>query len=398
MKVTVVMEAALESGRGPLFRRLGSLPELARRCRLSAVCLAEPDPDVGACLQASQVPYSVHPVRLDGWRITNLDTLVPRIVADVAVWGSDLVVLDWELWDLMRELSAALPRIGARFATVVHAVPFLNTPVHPSSDFMSDVARRLRHESDPAVSAYIRAHAAETLAVLRRLDVLVPNRCVADYLDCYFPGLPVHLMEPSYALDLATIYTVAADGPPLDFAFMARLVPEKGTNELLEVFAKISAQEGFEDARLLVLGSFENETERHRFATSAAALGVLERLELAGWRLGADKYGSLKRAAVFLYPAPASDTFSICMLEALACGLPVVCWDVPFSRAIYATDAVVRCKPGAADAFARAAVQLAAAAGDGDVRAAARDFAGRYGSWAAVARAEAEVYQELLRT
>jgi glycosyltransferase involved in cell wall biosynthesis len=397
MKATVVMEAALEAGRGPLFRRLGSLPELAGHCKLSAVCLAEPDGEVRDRLHMGHVPYRVRPAHLDGWRIANLETLVPHIVADAAAWGSDLVVLDWELWDLMRELSAALPPAGIRFATIVHALPFLNTPIHASGDFMGDVGRRLQQETDPAVSAYIRAHAAETIDVLRRLDVLVPNSCVADYLDTYFPGLRVHLMEPSYALDLEMIDATDATGPPVDFAFMARLVPEKGTHELLAAFARISVQEGFEDARLLVVGSFEDDAERARFTAAAAALGVLDRLELAGWRLGADKYGALKRAPVFLYPAQASDTFSICMLEALACGLPVVCWDVPFSRVIYPTDAVVRCTPGDTDAFARAAVQLATGPRGGDARAAARAFAGRYGSWAAVAQAEAEVYQELLR-
>ncbi len=398
MKVMIIAEGNLETGRGPLFRRLGSLPGLARRCELSCVCLAEPDGSVRHRLREYGVPYSVRPATLNGWDVVNLDALVRQILTDVRRQGPDLVVLDWEIWDLMRELSAALPRFGTRFATIVHAVPFLNTPAHPSGDFMDDVSRRLRQEADPGIRAYIRRHAAEAPSVLDRLGVLVPNACARDYLNSYFPGLPICLMEPGYALDLAEVDAAEPDGPPVDFAFMARLVREKGTEQLLEIFAEISTYAGFEGARMLIVSSFAEEMERHRFTNIAAKLDVLERLELTGWCPGTAKYQSLKRAAVFLYPALESDTFAICILEALACGLPTVCWNVPFSRATYRTDAVTRCSPRDRSAFAQAAVELASQkSARRSASAAARQFVRQYGSWDAVAHAEAKGYEELLR-
>lgn len=387
------MEGSLEVGRGPLFRRLGALPHLAALCLLSAVCLAAPDPQVRRALEQAGVPYTVHHAHLDGWRVIDLDAVVAGILADATAWGADLVVLDWELWDLMRELSGSVPALGARFAAVVHAVPFLNTPAYPGVDFEADVGRRLEREPDPAIKAYIADNARDTRPVLRRMDLLVPNQCVIDYLAHYMPGVSPRLMEPGYAIDLAEIDATVANGPPLTFAFMARLVAEKGLYDVLRIFARICEHPGFGSARLLLMGSFEDGAERTRFLSAAARLGVAHRIEPVGWQVGAAKYRLLRRARVFLYPAAESDTFSICMLEALACGLPVVCADVPFSRSVYRTDAVVRCAPDDVDAFALEAMRLAAT---DDWAHRARAFAQSYGSWNAVAEAEASAYRAVL--
>lgn len=396
MRALIVMEGTLEHGRGPLFRRLGSMADLARRCHLAITCLAEPDATVRTCLEAGGVPYTVRPAHIEGWAVTNLDGLVAAIVADAREWEAELVVLDWEVWDLMRELSQALPPAGIRFATVVHAVPFLNAPAHPSGDFARDVDVRLSTEPDDAVASYIVEHAHEANEVLRRIDVLAPNRCVLDYLAGYFPGVLTRLVEPGYAVEIDEIDMAEAAGEPVTFAFMAKLVREKGTHEVLAILADVCADPGFASSRLVVIGSFEGVDERHEFLSVARRLGVEDRLELTGWLNGREKYGQLKRASVFIYPPAESDTFSICLMEALACGLPAVCADVPFIRSTYATAAVERCRPGDIADFAQTAVRLARHGTAGTPFHGTRDFAAPYGSWRTVALAEADTYGQVL--
>jgi glycosyltransferase involved in cell wall biosynthesis len=142
------------------------------------------------------------------------------------------------------------------------------------------------------------------------------RRMIANAVDIdrFAPVSPESRRERRAALNLP-------DGPLVVFA--GRLAPEKRINVLINCWPAI--RQSFPDAHVLVLGTGPEE------ATLKAQSG-------AGVIFGGavdDVVPYLQAADVWTLPS-AAEGFSVAMLEALACGLPIVLTDVGGAR-----DAVV---------------------------------------------------------
>jgi glycosyltransferase involved in cell wall biosynthesis len=80
-------------------------------------------------------------------------------------------------------------------------------------------------------------------------------------------------------------------------------------------------------------------TDRERLEAKAAALGVADDVVFAGWVNEADKVDFYRMADLFVMPSR-GEGFGIVLLEALACGLPVVGSAVDGSREALANGAL----------------------------------------------------------
>jgi glycosyltransferase involved in cell wall biosynthesis len=392
MRVLLVSPADLSRGRGAENVLGGALAGLARRVEVKVVTLGECDAEFARI--AAAVGVSRHPVeyRTYGWFVRNADEIARAVAATAVSWRADLVVLYWEIWDLLRALSAPLRAVGVRFAVVLHAIPFAYAPARVSG-FYRDAVARLVRDRDPVCLGYgvRRLHGIER--ALRRVRVIAANPTVSYYLRHYFPGLPFAEVSLGAA--------VALPAPPAtppgraerthDCVFMAALEPGKGIFALPAILGRVVAQRP--EARLLVLGAFERPADERRFHAQLRRAGLVDRVDLAGWLRGADKYTRLARCGVFVYPSYAADTFAVALLEALACGVPAVTYDVPFARASYPTAAVRRVPLGDTTALADAVVgMLADPARHDRLAEAARSHAASHASWDAVAEAQLRTF------
>ena len=102
---------------------------------------------------------------------------------------------------------------------------------------------------------------------------------------------------------------------------MGRLCPQKGFDVLLRAFA-IAARVNA-DARLLILGK---GADGPRLVAEAAALGMGDRVDFPGWL--PNPLAILSRAAAFVLSSR-YEGFPNGVLEAMACGAPVVATDCP---------------------------------------------------------------------
>jgi len=112
---------------------------------------------------------------------------------------------------------------------------------------------------------------------------------------------------------------LAAGEPPVLLA-SGRLAPQKDFLTLLDAFARVRNQR---PARLIVLGE---GPERERLLGVAARLGVAQHAAFPGFV--PDPYPYLRRAALFVLSS-IHEGFPNVLLEALACGVPVVSTDCP---------------------------------------------------------------------
>ena len=102
--------------------------------------------------------------------------------------------------------------------------------------------------------------------------------------------------------------------------FLGRIHPIKGLDILVKAFGKIAKIRG--DVRLVVAGpdsaGYQNQVER-----LLKTEGVLDKTVFTGMLTGQRKLAALSRADIFVLPSY-SEGFSMSILEAMACGLPVV--------------------------------------------------------------------------
>lgn len=114
----------------------------------------------------------------------------------------------------------------------------------------------------------------------------------------------------------------ATFGLPQDAFVMVtigRLVARKATTQLVDVLAASAIP----NAHLLVIGDGPDAAAvRQR----AADLGVAQRVHLPGQVSDADKYAALAIADAFVSTSQ-HEGFGLVFLEAMACGLPIVCYD-----------------------------------------------------------------------
>lgn len=127
--------------------------------------------------------------------------------------------------------------------------------------------------------------------------------------------------------------------------FLGRLHPKKGLDILAEAFGALTRLR--DDIHLVVAGPDDGA----RATTEAALirLGVRDRATFTGMLRGNDKLDAFHAAEVFVLPSR-SENFGIAVVEAMACGVPVVVSDqVNIWREVVSAGAgaVASCEPAA---------------------------------------------------
>ena len=122
---------------------------------------------------------------------------------------------------------------------------------------------------------------------------------------------------PDARESLRNFLAVPADRPVL--VFMSRVHPKKGIELLLEAAAAL--REPFE---LVIVGT--GDADYVASLKRQVAKSLVEHVHWLGFKEGDDKWRVLQGADLFVLPSH-SENFGIAVLEAIACGLPVVISD-----------------------------------------------------------------------
>jgi glycosyltransferase involved in cell wall biosynthesis len=102
--------------------------------------------------------------------------------------------------------------------------------------------------------------------------------------------------------------------------FLARLHHKKGCDLLLQAFSTVLAKDL--DWRLVMAGP-DQEGWQSELCSLAEQAGIAERITWTGMIGGPLKWGALRAAEIFVLPSH-SENFGISVVEALACGVPVL--------------------------------------------------------------------------
>ena len=128
-------------------------------------------------------------------------------------------------------------------------------------------------------------------------------------------------------VNLDYIEQIEYEGEKLyDGVFVGRISKEKGVFHLLKVWKKVSSVKP--KAKLLIIGS---GVEESKLKQEVLRLNLAENVTLTGKVSDELLYKMLKASRIFIFPS-FLEGWGLAVAEALACGLPVVCYDIPAIR------------------------------------------------------------------
>ena len=105
--------------------------------------------------------------------------------------------------------------------------------------------------------------------------------------------------------------------------FLSRLHKKKGCDLLIRAFANVAAEDS---ALHLIMAGDDEEGWKSELQRLASTAGISDRITWTGHLEGDMKWGALRAAEVFALPSH-SENYGIALVEALACGLPVLISD-----------------------------------------------------------------------
>ncbi|HIE14398.1 TPA: glycosyltransferase family 1 protein [Candidatus Bathyarchaeota archaeon] len=194
-------------------------------------------------------------------------------------------------------------------------------------------------------------------------------------------GINLEYIDSFVALSEEKIY---------DAVFVGRISREKGVYNLLNVWLKIA---GFRSAsRLIMIGS---GPEINDVKKSMSKLGLNKNVILRGPCPDSQMYAIMKASKLFVLPS-IFEGWGLAVAEALACGLPVVCYDIPSLREVFGRCKSVFFVPvNDLEALRSTILSLLKRTDFNDLAEEARSYVERF-SWEAVAEKDLEIIKNIL--
>jgi glycosyltransferase involved in cell wall biosynthesis len=202
-------------------------------------------------------------------------------------------------------------------------------------------------------------------SIIKMIDIEITKKCVlhADLIITPSQTSKIELMNigvPEKKILIAhpgidDEFFKEEDKNPLkvfDAISVCRIAPEKGIYDLIEIWRRIVVNKklklGVIGTPTKILDKWLLEVRKNNLAEFIEYLGVMERRSMI--RI-------LKNAKVFAF-ASRKEGFGIAVAEAMACGLPVVCYDIPPLNEIFTSEGIFFVKPFDYDDFAKKVVML----------------------------------------
>lgn len=197
-----------------------------------------------------------------------------------------------------------------------------------------------------------------------------------------FPQKKISVLGAGVNLEAPERFPAGPNTPRFDAIYLGRLHRTKGVFDLPAIWAAVRRVRP--GARLGIIGdgsALDLNKLRHAFEGT----GVSGAVELLGFLPDPERWRALNAAKIFLFTDHEAG-FGLALLEAFACGLPVVAYDLPYLPEVFA-GGMRRVPLGEPEAFGRAVAGLLADDRERTVlgRAAKREAARH--SWQAVVAA-----------
>jgi alpha-1,3-rhamnosyl/mannosyltransferase len=200
-----------------------------------------------------------------------------------------------------------LPSRRAAQVITIHDLDFLHHPERTSAEMHRDFLRHIREHAGRADHIVVSSHYAAG-EVARALEVDAGRISVCS------PG------APAWAPDVVKART--RNGPGSTILFLGTVEPRKNIGALLEAYGAVVATHG-DAPRLVIAGGLPDAAARQ---LSQLEAGIKERVDVLGYVPASQKPRLYAEARMLVLPS-FEEGFGLPVLEAMACGVPVVVSD-----------------------------------------------------------------------
>lgn len=194
------------------------------------------------------------------------------------------------------------------------------------------------------ISFFLVRHFADTVIVDNSSlkNELVRRNFKPDNIYINYPGIDIDYYRSSGN---------AAENS--EAVFLGRFHSSKGLFDLVEIWRLV--HEKIPQAKLTVIGG-GNKFLRGKLEKKIGEAGLADRIILVGHLQRQKMVEMMKAAELFVFPSH-EEGFGIAILEAMACGLPVVAWDLPVYKEIFQRH-IMQIKENDLQAFSNAIIEL----------------------------------------
>jgi glycosyltransferase involved in cell wall biosynthesis len=254
----------------------------------------------------------------------------------------------------------------------------VDTVLYATSDFLPDVfpiyllklknkrgkwVQLIHHIQKSSTAREGKRFSVNLLGFLsQRLSFALLKKC-SDMIIVVNPVIKKQLLNEGFngkkvfvnynGVDLKKIRDIKSSNVVYDCVFLGRLNVSKGLFDLVKVWSYVVAKNI--NAKLAIIGKGGSQIEK-QLRNYISDMQLKKNIDLCGFLDDVGTFGTLKSAKVFLFPSY-EEGFGIAILEAMACGLPVVAYDLPVYRKIFG-DKLITVPLGRTDLLSESVVFL----------------------------------------
>lgn len=232
------------------------------------------------------------------------------------------------------------------------------------------------------------------LKIAEKSLILTVSHSLREEIRFLNPKIKFHVIAPGNGVDLEKFSYEPRPTPIYDAIFFSRLIPEKGLFDLPEIWKLVTKR--FPKAVLAVAGTIEDSKLVKDFQKVISYYGLTKNVLFLGPQDRNTIADLVRCAKLTIYPS-SMDAFPLVVLESLACGTPVVSYDIlAVSHNFRKCKAVLMCSVKDIESMAKNILLLLE---NEDLRAKLSSEAKEYASnfdWKKVVRAEREAYFKVI--
>lgn len=223
------------------------------------------------------------------------------------------------LADLLPAVYMKLHNRKTVWITGLHLIapnPFKGFKKATTEGFTFPTLRGLYYYFYQKLAIYAMKHLAQLVMVSNNMDkeLLVKRGVLSQKIMVVYGGVNFEEVRK------------AREERKYDACFIGRVHSQKGIPDLLEAWSLVCRKK--KDAKLALVGQLDAVKEE------VDKRGLNKNIEFLGYLDGIEKFQALKSSKVLLMPS-SYEGCALVACEAMACGLPVVAYDLPMLREVY---------------------------------------------------------------
>lgn len=187
-------------------------------------------------------------------------------------------------------------------------------------------------------------------------------------------------------IDFNYLDKIKANGEMYDASFLARLNYSKGIFDLVDIWSIVC--QNIKNAKLAIIGG-GNPKIREKLEEKIKEKKLENNIHILGFLDNDIAFSLVKNSKLFLFPSH-EEGFGIVIAEAMACGIPVIVWNLPVYNELF-EDYLIKIEENNLVKFAEKVVALLSDENKvKNISAAAKEFVKKY-NWDQIARRHFEI-------